>query len=110
MRTEQTRDFLNVRDVVQANIRAAMSRGPSGAFNVGSGSRITINSLVARLTDASGIRPAFEYGPPRPGDVRDSLADISAANSAFGFSPTVSLDEGLREYVQWARTEAGVPA
>ncbi len=104
---EQTRDFINVRDVVQANIKAAMSYGVSGAFNTGSGSRITINSLVGLLQDASGINPQVEHDTPRPGDVRHSLADISAAREAFGFNPAVPLEEGLAEYMVWAKEEAG---
>lgn len=102
---EQTRDFVNVRDVVQANIGAAMSHGVSGAFNIGSGTRITINNLVRRLKNASGAPVEVEYKPPRPGDVRDSLADIGAARAAFGFTPQVALDDGLGEYLAWARTE-----
>ena len=105
---EQTRDFLNVRDVVQANLRAAEATGVSGAFNVGSGTRITINELVAKLGDAAGAAPAQRYGPPRPGDVRDSLADISAARAAFGFEPTVGLEEGLAEYLTWAAAQQAV--
>ncbi len=102
---EQTRDFVNVRDVAQANYKAAMSRGVSGAFNVGSSTRITINRLVELMIDASGIHPAVEYGPPRKGDVRDSLADVSAAKKAIGFNPTVKLEEGLKEYMDWAKKE-----
>jgi UDP-glucose 4-epimerase len=102
---EQSRDFVNVRDVVQANIRAAMTVALSGAFNIGSGTRITINRLVALLSQASEITPDVRHGPPRPGDVRDSLADISAARQAFGFEPTVSLQEGIEEYMRWARQE-----
>jgi UDP-glucose 4-epimerase len=107
---EQTRDFVNVRDVVQANIRAAGERGVSGAFNIGSGTRISINRLVEKLKSASGLSPDVVYGPPRPGDVRDSLADISAATEAFGFVPAVGLDEGLAEYIEWARNESCVGA
>jgi UDP-glucose 4-epimerase len=102
---EQTRDFVNVRDVVQANIKAAMVPGVSGAFNIGSGTRISINDLVERLKAASGLNPVVRHGPPRAGDVRDSLADISAARKAFGFEPVVTIDEGLPEYIRWARTE-----
>jgi UDP-glucose 4-epimerase len=102
---EQTRDFINVRDVVQANIKAAQAIGISGAFNLGSGGRITINTLVQMLKDASGIEPFVRNGPPRPGDVRHSLADISAAREAFGFEPEVSLAEGLKEYMDWAKEE-----
>jgi UDP-glucose 4-epimerase len=103
---EQTRDFINVRDVVQANMRAAATGGISGAYNIGSGSRVTINALVDQIADASGLRPVVHHGPPRPGDVRDSLADITAARRAFGFAPTVTLTEGLAEYVAWAREAA----
>jgi len=102
---EQTRDFVNVRDVVQANIRAAMTPGVSGAFNIGSGTRISINALVDRLRLDSGLNPTVRHGPPRPGDVRDSLADVDAARNAFGFDPAVTLEVGLPEYLGWARTE-----
>jgi UDP-glucose 4-epimerase len=100
---EQTRDFINVHDVVQANIKAADAAGISGAFNLGSAGRITINNLVKLLKEASGIEPIVVHGPPRPGDVRHSLADISAAREAFGFEPTISLQEGLKEYMDWAK-------
>lgn len=102
---EQTRDFVNVADVVQANLRAAATPGVSGAFNIGSGTRISINDLVRRLEAAAGIRPQVVHGPPRPGDVRDSLADISAARQALRFEPAVGIERGLPEYVTWARTE-----
>ena len=102
---EQTRDFVNVRDVVQANIKAAMAPGVSGAFNIGSGTRISINALVERLVAASGLNPVVRYGPPRPGDVRESLANINAARKAFGFDPAVTMEEGLPEYIGWAGTE-----
>jgi UDP-glucose 4-epimerase len=102
---EQTRDFIHVRDVVQANYRAGMAEGLSGAFNLGSGSRVTINDLLARITRESGMQPSITHGAPRPGDVRDSLADLTAARAAFGFDPRVGLDEGLKEYIGWARLE-----
>jgi UDP-glucose 4-epimerase len=102
---EQTRDFINVKDVVQANIKAAMVIGLSGAFNTGSGGRITINRLVELLWVTSGIEPQVVYGPPRPGDVRHSLAEISAARNSFGFAPSVSIEEGLKEYISWAASE-----
>ena len=101
---EQTRDFCHVRDVVQAKVRAAMSRGVSGAFNIGSGTRVSINALV-ELLRASGLELSARYGPPRAGDVRDSLADIRAAQDRLGFAPREELSAGLREYVQWARTQ-----
>jgi UDP-glucose 4-epimerase len=102
---EQTRDFVSVEDVVQANIRSAMAAGVWGAFNIGSATRIGINDLVKKLRGISGIEPVVQYGPPRAGDVRDSLADITAARKAFGFDPAPSMDHHLTEYVKWARGE-----
>ncbi|SRR6266545_663388 len=99
---EQTRDFVHVADVVQANLRAAASTA-TGAFNVGSGTAITINRLATLVNDASGAAVPIERGPVRPFDVRDSLADVSAARGAFGYAPAVDLAAGLREYVAWAR-------
>ncbi len=103
---EQTRDFIHVDDIVQANIRAARTPSVTGAYNIASASRITINELVRLLELSSGITPMVSHGPERPGDVRHSLADISKAQAAFGFSPTIGLEEGLRDYMRWARQEA----
>lgn len=104
---EQTRDFVHVDDVVQANIRSSMTRGLSGAFNIGSGTCISFNDLVSMIGRAMGSEVKAAYGAPRPGDVRDSLADITAARNGFGFNPSVDLEEGLVKYVAWARTVAG---
>jgi UDP-glucose 4-epimerase len=100
---EQTRDFINVKDVARANLLAGLNRGVSAAFNLGSGSRITINALVKQMERASGLSSAVSHGPPRKGDVRHSLADISAVSSALGFKPLVPFDEGLKEYMDWAK-------
>jgi len=102
---EQTRDFVNVYDIVQANIKAAMASGVSGVFNIGSGRRITINQLVELMRNLIGLSVQVQYAPPRPGDVRHSLADISAATKAFGYAPNVGLKEGLREYMNWVKRE-----
>jgi UDP-glucose 4-epimerase len=103
---EQTRDFVNVGDVAEANYRAAMSRGVSGAFNIASGTRVTINELVRLMADAGGLSPVVEHGPPRAGDVRHSLADLTRARTRLGFDPRIGLTEGLVEYMHWARTAA----
>jgi UDP-glucose 4-epimerase len=102
---EQTRDFVNVGDVVQANMKAATAPGVSGSFNIGSGQRLSIHELVRLLKRTGNLDFKVNYGPPRQGDVRHSLADISAAQSAFGFCPQVPLDKGLTEYWNWAREE-----
>jgi UDP-glucose 4-epimerase len=100
---EQTRDFVNVRDVAAANLGAARAAGVSGAFNIASGTRITINRLAELLIAESGETAAIEYAPPRKGDVRHSLADISAARAALGYEPRVGIEEGLKEYMTWSR-------
>jgi len=99
---EQTRDFVNVADVAAANLAAAFTPGVSGVFNIGSGGRITVNDLARVMQQVSGIEVGVEHGPPRPGDVRDSLADISAARAALGFAPAVPIEgRGLQEYMEW---------
>jgi UDP-glucose 4-epimerase len=100
---EQTRDFINVSDVARANYCAAFARGVSGAFNIGSATRVTINGLANLIQEVGGTSVPIRHAPPRKGDVRHSLADISAATAALGFRPSVRLDNGLREYMQWAR-------
>jgi len=102
---EQTRDFVNVRDVARANLLAAQADGISGAFNIASGTVITINHLAGLMREVSRVDTGVEYAPPRKGDVRYSLADISAAHKAFGYEPAVDLVEGLAEYMAWARAE-----
>jgi dTDP-4-dehydrorhamnose reductase len=102
---EQTRDFVNVTDVAGANIAAALSPDVCGVFNIGSGTRVTINELVRLIQEAAGIEVGAKNAPPRPGDVRDSLADISAAQKAFGFNPQINLKDGLIEYMKWIRQD-----
>ncbi len=99
---EQTRDFIFVGDVVRANI-LAMESNASGIFNVAGGRRISLNELASILSEITGIHRRPLYEPPRPGDVRDSLADITMASDAFGFSPACALDEGLSKTVAWFR-------
>lgn len=102
---EQTRDFIHVRDVARANRAAGTTPGVAGAFNLGSGARISINALAASMVEISGEPAGIVHGPVRPGDVRDSLADTAAAHEAFGFSPSVDLVEGLGEYLLWLRND-----
>ena len=102
---EQTRDFVNVRDVVQANIKAAFMSGVSGVYNIGSGKRISINALVDMIRKISGANIRIKYSTKREGDVMHSIADISSAREAFGFCPEVEIEKGLEEYIAWAKNE-----
>jgi UDP-glucose 4-epimerase len=101
---EQTRDFVNVEDVVQANIKAADIEGISGAFNIASGKRVTINRLVEIISKSNEVK--IEHIAERQGDVRHSLADISLAHEIFNYIPRIDLEQGIAEYIQWAKNNA----
>ncbi len=100
---EQTRDFINVADVARANYMCGINRGVSGAFNLGSGTAITINRLVKLMEDVSGLKTSVVHGAPRKGDVRDSLAELGAIKRDFGFVPKIDVQEGLVKYFEWAK-------
>ncbi len=99
----QTRDFVFVGDVVAANLlAAARDLAPGSIINVASGRRVTVRELFATVRTAVGgaalcLEPVF--APERPGDVRDSLADLTRARALLGFQPAVSLGEGVRHTV-----------
>lgn len=98
----QTRDFTYVRDVVQANVKA-MESTAEGVFNVAYNRRISLLSLVDIIAEETGVSvdPVFEH--PRPGDIHDSQADISAAQKAFRYAPEYTVRTGLRETIAWFR-------
>lgn len=96
---EQTRDFTFVSDIVQANIAA--SEGRPGVYNIGGGSRVTLNEVFAAIGDIAGRSPVLERKEPQAGDVRHTWADTSAAREGLGFTPQVGLREGLTAQVQW---------
>jgi nucleoside-diphosphate-sugar epimerase len=97
----QSRDFVNVIDVAEANFQAATTATCTGCYNVGTGVATTILDLIEIVTRVSGRQPQVQEAPKRPGEVLHSLADISAARQALGYLPAVSLEDGLREYWQW---------
>lgn len=98
---EQTRDFINVADVARANYLAGTADIKTSVFNLGSGSRITINDLTKKMLDISKINVDIEYLPSRLADVRHCQANIDKVKQALGFEPKVTLDDGLASYVQW---------
>lgn len=102
---EQTRDFVNVADVARANYLAGISESAAGPFNLGSGTRVTINALAEMMARSMGLPVRIVHGDPRPGDVRDSLAAIDAAQAAFGFAPSVGLEQGISDYLDWLRND-----
>jgi nucleoside-diphosphate-sugar epimerase len=107
----QTRDFTYVGNVVDGVLRAAETPGVSGeVFNVATSGRVSLNELLAVLQKIIGTHATPVYEPARPGDVRDSQADISKAERRLGYRPIVSLEEGLRETVAWYRSASGTRA
>ncbi len=107
----QSRDFIYIDDVVAANILAAETPGIAGlTVNVGSGKRTTLLDLLDAVGAALGraLDPRFEV--PRPGDVRDSQADVSVAAERLGYRASTDLAEGIRRTATWYRQAAATPA
>src|SRR5579883_1911594 len=105
---EQGRDFTYVENAVSANLLAAAAPAEKVAgrvFNVACGQRHTLNKTYQILSELTGYTHQPIYGPPRTGDIQDSLADITAAREAFGYEPLVSFEEGLRRTVEWYKQE-----
>ncbi|TPV33818.1 SDR family oxidoreductase [Paucihalobacter ruber] len=100
---EQTRDFTYVDNAVQANVKGffAPATAANEVFNVACGERISVNQLWQYLKEAAGSNLEPTYGPPRKGDVRDSLADISKAERLLGYDPEVTVREGLGLTWDW---------
>ena len=100
----QTRDFTFVDDVVEANLLAATcATPPTGeVINIGTGRRSSLLDVIAALSDALDVDLAPRFGADRPGDVRDSVADVTRAGQLIGYQPTVGLAEGLKRLVSSA--------
>ena len=97
---QQTRDFTFVKDVVKANILAGMGDA-EGIFNIACGRRISLNELAGLIMEIIGRQVEPKYDRPRTGDIKDSLADISAAREALGYHPDYDMNSGLKETIKW---------
>ena len=98
---EQTRDFTFIKDIVDANIAAAGCDGSGLVCNVGGGSRVSLNTILQELNEILGGKLKLAYQERQSGDARDTSAAIETAAKNLGYSPTVSLSEGLRAEVSW---------
>jgi UDP-glucose 4-epimerase len=98
---EQTRDFTFVRDAVSATIAAAVRGVPGRVYNVGGGSRVSVNEVLEMIGRVSGRRPLIEIDPAQKGDMRHTYADTVLARTDLGFVPTVGLEEGLTAEHAW---------
>ena len=107
---EQTRDFVYVGDVVRANLLAAeVPAAVGGVFNIARGEQTTLNALYGGLAELTDGRSQANHEAPRPGDIRDSLADIDRARSILGFTPQFTVGDGLKLLVAHERAQRGGP-
>jgi UDP-N-acetylglucosamine/UDP-N-acetylgalactosamine 4-epimerase len=106
----QTRDFVYIDNVVNANIRAALYAPQDAggkAYNIGCGSRISINELYAIVAEELGSKLKPMHGPRRKGEVLDSVADVSAAKRDFGYDPAIGVRDGLKMSLAWYKENFG---
>ena len=104
-----TRDFVHIDNVVQANLLAATTQNAAAfgqAFNVGNGGQTTLADLYQMIASKLGSARPVILGPPRPGDILHSGADISKIRRLLGYEPAVTVDHGLDETVRWVRGAA----
>ncbi|HZQ11031.1 MAG TPA: NAD-dependent epimerase/dehydratase family protein [Anaerolineae bacterium] len=105
---EQTREFTYVGDIVEANLLALNARnGGAHLYNIGGGSRVTLNAAIETLAQVAGVLPRLEYQPRAAGDHRHGAADISRARRELGYQPRVSLEDGLRKQLDWQKNAVG---
>lgn len=106
---EQTRGFTYIENVMNANYLAATAPETHGqAINISTASAVSVNTVVNTIGELLGkthIKPT--YAPPRPGDIKHSLADVSNAKESIGYEPTVSFDEGIRKAIDWYKENLG---
>jgi nucleoside-diphosphate-sugar epimerase len=101
---EQTRDFTYVEDVAGLCHKASLAPAAAGKmYNAGNGGRFSLNLIWDQLQKIEGVEIAPKYGPPRPGDVRDSMADTARAVADLGHAPRFSIEEGLKRTLEWYR-------
>jgi UDP-glucose 4-epimerase len=100
----QRRDFTYVDNVVDGTLRAGDTPGANGRiFNIAASAPETVNRLAELVGEILGAEVKKEHGAERPGDIRDSWADVTAARESLGFDPKVDLEEGLRRTVAHLR-------
>ena len=103
---EQTRDFVFVLDIAQANILAAETPGVTGdVFNIASEGSLTINALVRTINDVLGSKLEPTYEPPRAGDILHSAADIDLARDRLNFRPLYDFRRGLEMTIAWFKAK-----
>jgi nucleoside-diphosphate-sugar epimerase len=105
----QTRDFTYVSDAVAATIAAGDVGVPGRAYNIGGGSRVTVNDVLTIVERLVGRPLQVRYEPAQKGDMRDTYADTTLARADLGFAPAVSLEQGLESEYRWLSTTPALP-
>jgi nucleoside-diphosphate-sugar epimerase len=98
---DQTRDFTFVSDAVAANVAAATQGVPGRVYNIGGGSRVSVNDVLEMIGRIAGRKPTVNVDPVQKGDMRHTYADTSLARADMGYQPTVGLEEGLAAEYRW---------
>ena len=105
---EQTRDFTFIADASAATAAAATRGVPGRIYNIGGGSRVSVNRVLEQIAQCTGRTLDIHREAPEKGDMRDTYADTRLAQSDLGFGPTVSLEEGIRAEYRWLSTTAAL--
>jgi nucleoside-diphosphate-sugar epimerase len=105
---EQTRDFTFVRDAVAATMAAGDRGVPGRAYNVGGGSRVTINQVLEMIGRIAGKQLDVRREATQKGDMRDTYADTGLAKADLGFAPSVTLEEGIEAEYRWLATTPAI--
>ncbi len=107
---EQSRDFTYVEDVAALCVKASRADGVAGKmYNAGNGGKFTLNFIWDLLQKMEGVRIPAQFGPPREGDVRHSMADTASAIADLAHAPQFTIEEGLKRTLAWYRTTALSP-
>ncbi len=107
---EQTRDFTFVSDAVEANLAAAARGVPGRVYNIGGGSRVSVNQVLDAIGRVSARKPVLVFEPEQKGDMRHTYADTSLARADLGFVPAVGLDDGLAAEYRWISETLSAPS
>jgi len=101
---EQSRDFTYIDNVVDANLLAARAKSTKGeVINIACGQAVTVNDIIDMINNLLDKNVKPRYTAPRPGDVKHSLADITAAQNLIGYKPVIHFEDGLRKAIDWYR-------
>jgi UDP-glucose 4-epimerase len=104
----QTRDFIYIDDVVNANLSALIGKDVCGSvFNIGNGRQTSILELARTIIDLTGSKSEIDFMPKRAGDIRDSVSDIEHAQKNLGYRRTYNIKKGLAETISWYRQRVG---